>query len=56
MYRSILEAIAAMVKIRDRFQPIPEHTSIYKQMNEKVYKHITGYSDEILKKSYPIFG
>jgi sugar (pentulose or hexulose) kinase len=55
-YPGFDEAIAAMVKIRDRFQPIPEHTSIYKQMNEKVYKHITGYSDEILKKSYPIFG
>lgn len=55
-YAGFDEAIAAMVKIRDRFQPIPKHYSIYQQMNEQVYQKITDYSDEILKKSYPIFG
>ncbi len=55
VYDNYITAIEKMVKIRDVFQPDFAHYELYKKMNEKVYKHITGYTDEILKKSFPIF-
>ena len=55
-YPGFQEAIAGMVKIKDTFLPISENYITYNRMNEEVYKHITTYSDDILKKSYPIFG
>jgi sugar (pentulose or hexulose) kinase len=55
-YAGFQEAIEAMVKVSDSFQPIQEHSSTYNKMNEEVYRHITSFTDEILKKSYPIFG
>ncbi|MEW5784308.1 MAG: FGGY family carbohydrate kinase [Bacillota bacterium] len=48
-------AIEKMVKIRDRFLPDKANTALYRRMNDEVYKDITVYTDEILKKSYPIF-
>lgn len=56
VYDSYETAIKKMVKIRDVFTPIEENTALYKRMNEEVYKSITVYSDEILKKLYPIVG
>ena len=55
VYDNYVTAIEKMVKIRDVFQPDFEHYELYKKMNDEVYKHITGYTDEILKKSFPIF-
>lgn len=55
VYDNYVTAIEKMVKIRDVFQPDFAHYELYKKMNEEVYKHITGYTDEILKKSFPIF-
>ncbi|PKM52085.1 MAG: sugar kinase [Firmicutes bacterium HGW-Firmicutes-7] len=49
-------AIEKMVRIRDTFSPIKENTDLYKRMNNEVFKDITVYTDEVLKKSYPIFG
>ncbi|PAB60189.1 FGGY-family carbohydrate kinase [Anaeromicrobium sediminis] len=54
-YDSYERAIEKMVKIRDGFQPKEENTHLYKRMNDEVFKDITKYTDEILKKSYPIF-
>ena len=55
-YPGFQEAIGAMVKEKDTFQPIKRHTDLYSRMNKKVYQHITKYTDEVFKKSYPIFG
>lgn len=44
-----------MVRRRDTFMPIPENVELYKEINEHVYKHITAYTDELLKKSHSIF-
>jgi sugar (pentulose or hexulose) kinase len=55
VYDNYVRAIEKMVKIRDVFQPDFDHHELYKKMNDEVYKHITGYTDEILKKSFPIF-
>lgn len=52
VYASFDEAIEKMVRYADIFQPIPENHAVYQKLNENVYKHITGYTDEILKKSY----
>ena len=54
-YDNFATAIEKMVRISDMFHPIAEHTSIYEKMNSDVYKHITGFTDPILEKSYPIF-
>lgn len=56
VYDSHKSAIQKMVKKKDIFQPIKENTERYNRMNDEVYKNITEYTDELLKKSYPIFG
>lgn len=56
IYQDRNEAIENMVKRRDTFNPIEENVRIYKEINDKVYKHITSYTDELLKKSHEIFG
>jgi len=48
-------AIENMVRIRDSFQPDANNNKLYERMNSEVYQQITNYTDEILKKSYPIF-
>ncbi|MDA3835087.1 MAG: FGGY-family carbohydrate kinase [Spirochaetales bacterium] len=55
-YDSFAEAVSRMVHQKDVFTPIDEHTELYKEMNEQVYKHVTEYTDSIFRKSYPIFG
>ena len=54
-YDQFSTAIEKMVRIRDVFHPIEENTVVYEKMNNGVYKHITGLTDIILEKSYPIF-
>lgn len=54
-YASFEEAVRNMVKIRDTFRPNMDNHAVYSEMNEKVYKHITKYTDEVMKRSYPIF-
>lgn len=54
-YDSYETAIEKMVKVRDTFNPIKENNDLYNRMNEEVYKNITVHTDEIFKKSYPIF-
>ncbi|WP_105615427.1 FGGY-family carbohydrate kinase [Vallitalea okinawensis] len=56
IYNNRQEAIEHMVKRRDTFAPIDDNVRIYRKMNEEVYKHITSSTDELLKKSYEIFG
>ena len=55
IYPDHVSAIKNMVKIRDTFEPDPGDSKIYERMNNEVYRHITTYTDEILKRSYPIF-
>ncbi len=49
-------AVEKLVKVRDIFEPIPENAALYARMNAEVYQQITGYTDEVLKKSFEIFG
>ena len=54
-YDSFAAAIEKMVRISDTFHPIAEHSSLYERMNNEVYKDMTGFTDTILEKAYPIF-
>jgi len=55
IYDTFAAAIEKMVRIRDTFYPIEENTALYERMNNEVYKHIVGFTDTILERSYPIF-
>jgi len=55
VYEDRQTAIEQMVRRRDTFMPIPENVELYKEINEKVYKNITSYTDELLKISHNIF-
>lgn len=55
VYDDYETAIKKMVKIKDEFRPNKENNDLYKRMKDEVYKNITLYTNEILKKSYPIF-
>ena len=54
IYPSFEEAVRGMVRIKDRFEPIPENTAIYDKMYP-IYWDITNHTDAVLKKSYEIF-
>lgn len=53
-YDSYEQAVAGMVKVKDTFYPNPQNVELYEQLNKQVYKNISNYTDEILKKSYEI--
>ncbi len=55
VYNSFEEAVSKMVKIKDNFQPNMINTQTYKEIIDGVYSHVTEYTDEVLKLSYPIF-
>ncbi|MDW7730083.1 MAG: FGGY family carbohydrate kinase [Bacillota bacterium] len=55
VYPDYISAIENMVRIRDTFKPNHDNAALYQRMNEEVYKDITKYTDQILKKSFPIF-
>lgn len=55
VYPDFKTAIDNMVQIRDRFEPIEQNHKMFAKMNE-IYKTIPKDTDEILKKSYEIFG
>ena len=55
LYSSYEEAVAKMVKVKTVFTPIPENTQIYDKMNTGIFRDLTKYTDEILKKSYEVF-
>jgi sugar (pentulose or hexulose) kinase len=55
VYDSFAAAIKKMVRIDKTFYPIAAHTSLYKKMNQEVYRHISNVMDNILKKSFAIY-
>ncbi len=48
-FPSYEEAVAKMVRIDDEFHPNLENTRFYKQLNDKVYRHVNQHFDPILK-------
>ncbi len=55
VYPDFETAVARMTKSRESFAPDPANVDVYRRMNETVYKIIPAATDEILKRSYPIF-
>jgi sugar (pentulose or hexulose) kinase len=56
VYGSFEEAAQNMVHMRDEFSPNMENHSLYNRVNDEVYRDITKVTDDILKKTWPIFG
>lgn len=54
VYKDFDEAVEHMVKIKDVFYPKEENVKVYQQIMP-IYKDITKYTDNILKKSYDLF-
>lgn len=55
VYPSFEAAARGMVRIRDTFTPNMENHALYTRINDGIYRDITNYTDEILKKTYHIF-
>lgn len=56
LYQNFDEAAEKMIHPRDSFYPDEENHKLYTSINDQVYRHITSYTDEVLKKSFLIFG
>lgn len=54
VYPTFEDAVAGMVRITDRFEPIAENTALYDRVYP-IYWDITNHTDEVLKKTYEIF-
>ena len=55
VYDTFDTAIEQMVRVQDTFYPNDKNTSIYTEMNQKVYQQITDATDDVLKRAHPIF-
>ena len=54
-YDSYEEAVRAMVRINDEFQPDPENTKTYQKVERDVYRTIKTHSDPVNKAIYNNF-
>ncbi len=54
VYKSREEAIKHMVHRRDVFDPIPQNVSLYKELNEQVYRKLSTRTDDLLRRSHDI--
>jgi sugar (pentulose or hexulose) kinase len=54
-YKSFDQAMAAMVRTKDTFEPNEANHRFYQDLYDQVYSQITRSTDEILKKAYPFF-
>lgn len=54
IYKNREDAIDNMVRKRDSFVPIPENVTLYKKINENVYKHLAEDTDSVLRRSHEI--
>ncbi len=55
VYPDFVTAVARMTKNREFFAPDSANVDVYRRTNDEVYKIIPEVTDEILKRSYPIF-
>ncbi len=55
-YPDYKTAVEKMVKIKDSFEPNPEHHKLYEKVVDQVYSEIKDYADPINQKIYSIFG
>ncbi|MDR2386613.1 MAG: sugar kinase [Deltaproteobacteria bacterium] len=55
VYPGFEKAMAAMVRVKDRFEPNFQNHDFYQKLYQEVYSQITQYTDLILKKAYPFF-
>ena len=55
IYNDFYEAASKMVKTQQTFIPNQNNHVLYNTINDTVVKNVRVYTDEILKRSYPIF-
>lgn len=55
VYQNPREAIKHMVRRKDTFLPIAEQVSLYRRINEEVYRDIAQCTDALLRRSDEIF-
>lgn len=54
VYRDYEEAVGAMVRVKNVFNPIAENVALYEKLNAGVYRDITQYTDAVLQKTYDV--
>ncbi len=55
IYQDYETAVGKMVKVRDVFYPKIENAELYKKLNERAYKNMSQYTDEVLKEVYNVY-
>jgi len=56
VHESFHAAVAAMVRKGEGYSPIADSAELYDRLNNEVFKNLTDIGDEVLKKTYSIFG
>ena len=56
IYPDFDAAAKAMVRVKDTFQPNMENHTVYKRLNDEVFRDFVKSTDPILEKTYEIFG
>jgi sugar (pentulose or hexulose) kinase len=56
IYPDFDSAAREMVRVKDTFQPDMENHTLYKRLNDEVFRDLTKATDPILEKTYEIFG
>lgn len=55
VYKDFYEAASKMVKTQQTFMPNRQNHEFYNKINDTVVKNVREHTDEILKRTYPIF-
>jgi sugar (pentulose or hexulose) kinase len=55
VYPGFDEAMAAMVRVKDVFEPDPRTHDFYRKLIDEVYSKLTKYTDEPLKLAHTLF-
>lgn len=55
LYAGYQEAVGEMVRVDEIFYPKKENVDLYAQLNEKVYRVMSKYTDEVLKPMHEIY-
>ncbi len=55
IYENYETAVRNMVRVKDTFYPKEENVILYRKLNERAYKNMSDYTDEVLKEIHGIY-
>ncbi len=55
IYEDYETAVRNMVRVKDTFYPKEENVILYRKLNERAYKNMSDYTDEVLKEIHGIY-